>query len=124
MSPRRVLMIGLDGATFDLILPWVEAGKLPAFARILSGGAWGPLKSTVPPMTFPAWTSLMTGKNPGKHGVYDFTEREPGGYGIRFVNANWVKSKTIWRLLSDAGRRVAVLSLPVTYPPEPVNGVM
>jgi predicted AlkP superfamily phosphohydrolase/phosphomutase len=123
-ASRRVLVIGLDGATLDLILPWVDEGKLPAFAKILAGGTSGRLQSTVPPMTFPAWTSLMTGKNPGKHGIYDFTEREPGGYGIRFVNANWVKAKTIWRLLSDAGRRVAAVSVPVTYPPEPVNGLM
>jgi predicted AlkP superfamily phosphohydrolase/phosphomutase len=121
---RRVLIIGLDGATLDLIEPWVAQGKLPNFARFLGAAACGRLQSTVPPMTFPAWTSLMTGKNPGKHGIFDFTERDPDGYGIRFVNSNWIKAQTIWRILSDASRRVGVVSVPVTYPPYPVNGLM
>ncbi|HZW04286.1 MAG TPA: alkaline phosphatase family protein, partial [Anaerolineaceae bacterium] len=67
----RVFVIGLDGATYDLIRPWVEQGKLPTFARLLAQGAAGQLRSTIPPMTGPAWTSFMTGKNPGKHGLYD-----------------------------------------------------
>lgn len=120
----RVLTIGLDGASFDLIRPWVSQGELPSFARILAGGASGELATTVPPMTFPAWTSFMTGVNPGKHGIFDFTERDPRGYGVRFVNANWRRARTLWQILSDAGKRVAVVSVPVTYPPEPVNGLM
>jgi predicted AlkP superfamily phosphohydrolase/phosphomutase len=121
---RRVLIIGLDGATLDLVEPWVAEGKLPNFGRVLADGAVGRLQSTIPPMTFPAWTSLMTGKNPGQHGVFDFTEREPDGYGIRFVNSHWIKAPTMWRTLSEAGRRIGVVSVPVTYPPSPVNGLM
>ena len=121
---RRLLIIGLDGATFDVILPWVEQGKLPNIAKLLARGTHGELKSTIPSMTFPSWTSFMTGKNPGKHGIFDFTEREPGGYGIRFVNATYMKSRTIWQLLGDMGKRVAAISVPVTYPPEKVNGIM
>jgi predicted AlkP superfamily phosphohydrolase/phosphomutase len=89
----RLLVIGLDGATFDLVAPWAAAGELPVLARLMASGAWGPLRSTVPAATFPAWTSLVTGVNPGRHGVLDFVERLPGTFRVRFVNG------------SSAGRR-------------------
>jgi predicted AlkP superfamily phosphohydrolase/phosphomutase len=75
-------------------------------------------------MTFPAFISFITDKNPGGHGVFDFFERVPGRYGVRFVNANSRRSRTLWRALGEAGRRVAVIGFPVTYPPEPINGLM
>lgn len=66
----------------------------------------------------------MTGVNPGRHGIFDFSRRESGSYRIRFVNATFRKAPTVWGLLSSAGKRVAVLGVPGTYPPEPVNGCM
>ena len=120
----RVFMIGWDGATFDLIRPWVAEGKLPTIARLMTAGAHGQLCSTLPPMTFPAWTSFMTGVNPGKHGIYDFTRPRPGRYELEFVNGGQRRAPSFWQILSQAGRRVASISLPCTYPPEPVNGVM
>lgn len=121
---HRVVVIGWDGATWDLIDPWIEQGKLPNLAAFKERSACGHLRSTDPHFTFPAWTSFMTGKNPGRHGVFDFTERVPGTHGIQFVNAKRVRSKTVWRLLSDTGRRVACMGVPVTYPPEAINGVL
>ena len=121
---HRIVVIGWDGATFDLLLPWVAQGKLPNFAAFLHGSAHGPLRSTMPPFTYPAWTTFLTGKNPGRHGVFDFTERIPGTHQIQFVNARSMRAPTIWRLLSDAGRRVACMGVPVSYPPEPINGVL
>src|SRR5438309_1167924 len=120
----RLLVIGLDGATLDLVRPWAAAGRLPALARLMAAGAWGPLRSTVPAATFPAWTSLVTGVNPGRHGVLDFTERVPGTYRVRFVNGSYRRVPALWTRLSAAGRRVAVLTVPATYPPEPTCGVM
>ena len=120
----RVLIIGLDGATFDLIKPWVESGRLPNMSRLLRDGVSGKLRSTIPPMSPAAWNSFMTGKNPGKHGIFDFTERKPQSYEARFINAGWRKTPAFWHALSEAGKRVAVLSVPFTYPPEKVNGVM
>jgi predicted AlkP superfamily phosphohydrolase/phosphomutase len=117
-------MIGWDGATFDLIRPWVAQGKLPNFARLMGEGVHGPLRSTLPPWTFPAWTSFMTGQNPGKHGIYDFFRARPGSYDLEFVNGGHRRSKTFWRILSEAGRKVVSISVPCTFPPEPVNGVM
>jgi predicted AlkP superfamily phosphohydrolase/phosphomutase len=118
----KVLIIGLDGATFDLIKPWVAAGKLPTFKRLLHEGVHGELTSTIPPVTAPAWTSFMTGKNPGKHGLYHFIEPQPGSYDIRYTNARSRLTKTLWQILSESRMSVGVLNVPMTYPPEPVNG--
>ncbi|HJW68562.1 MAG TPA: alkaline phosphatase family protein, partial [Candidatus Binatia bacterium] len=120
----QLLVIGLDGATLDLVAPWVTAGRLPVLERLMARGAWGPLRSTLPPATFPAWTSLVTGVNPGRHGILDFVERVPGTLRVRFVNGSQRRMPALWTRLSAAGRRVAVLTVPATYPPEPVNGVM
>lgn len=120
----RVWVIGLDGATFDLIKPWVEAGLLPTFKRLLETGSWGDVCSTIPPITGPAWISFMTGTNPGKHGVFDFTYRKPGTYDFPPVTGDNRQQPTLWRILSDAGKRVLVLNVPMTFPPEPVNGLL
>ena len=121
---QQTFIIGWDGATWDLIKPWVAEGKLPNIAKLINGGVHGPLRSTLPPMTFPAWSSFMTGVNPGKHGIYDFTRQRPGTYEIEFVNGGQRKAPSFWRLLSDAGKKVISVSVPCTFPPEKVNGVM
>lgn len=123
-APHKVLVIGLDGATFDLIKPWAAAGYLPTLERILRDGAHGTLQSTVPPMTGPAWTTFATGVNPGKHRLYDWIARDPGSYAFSPVTALDCAAPTIYSLLSQAGRRVCALNVPMTYPPTPVNGVM
>ncbi len=120
----RLLVIGLDGATLDLIGPWAAAGELPQLAALMDAGAWGRLRSTVPAATFPAWTSLVTGVNPGRHGVLDFVERVPGTFRVRFVNGSRRRTPALWTRLSAENRRVAAITVPATYPPEPVNGVM
>src|SRR5438477_473134 len=102
----RVFIIGWDGATFDLIRPWVAQGKLPVIAKLLEDGTHGLLRSTLPPWTFPAWTSFMTGKNPGKHGIYDFTRPRPGSYSLDFVCGGQRKADSFWKILSHAGRQV------------------
>lgn len=121
---RPLLVIGLDGACLDLVRPWAAAGRLPALARLMAEGSFGPLRSTIPAATFPAWTSLVTGVNPGRHGVLDFTERVPGTYRVRFTNGSWRQAPALWNRLAAAGRRVGVVTVPATYPPEPVPGVM
>ncbi len=118
----KLLILGIDGATFDLILPWVEAGHLPNLARLIQDGVHADLASTLPPVTSPAWPTFMTGCNPGKHGVFDFIQ--PSGANFSLVNASKVKQPTIWQQLSNAGYKVGVLNVPVTYPPQPLNGFM
>ncbi len=119
-----IAIVGLDGATWDLARPLMHAGDMPALRHLVDRGASGILRSTTPPVTFPAWSSFMTGANPGKHGIFDFTRRVAGTYELAFVSSRDRRVPTMWRLLSDAGRRVAVLGVPTTYPPEPVNGIM
>ena len=124
MMGRKVLVIGLDGATFDLLGPWIEEGWLPNLSRLIREGASGGLKSTSPPISSAAWASFATGKNPGKHGIVDFVHPEEGGYQISVVNSGKRASKAIWNLISEAGGQVGVVGVPVTYPPEEVNGFM
>lgn len=120
---RRVAILGLDGATLDLIRPWAEQGRLPTLRALMDEGAWGTLWSTVPPQSPPAWTTFMTGKNPGKHGVFDFTLNSLGGRG-QLVSFLSVKAETLWHMLSRVGRKVGVINVPVTYPATPVNGFL
>jgi predicted AlkP superfamily phosphohydrolase/phosphomutase len=119
-----VLVIGWDGAGWPLLAPWLERGDLPHLARLCERGTRAAVRSTVPAATFPAWTSLVTGMNPGRHGVLDFAERVPGTFRMRFVNGSWRRVPAFWTRLSEGGRRVAVVGVPATYPPEPVRGVM
>lgn len=118
----KLLIIGIDGATFDLVRPWVEEGHLPNLARLMKNGVHADLNSTLPPVTSPAWPTFMTGCNPGKHGVFDFIH--PHGNSFDLVNSTRIRQPTIWQRLSAAGLRVGVLNVPVTYPPQPVNGFM
>ncbi len=117
-----VLIIGFDGATFDLIRPWAAAGHLPNLARLMSEGVTADLASTLPPVTSPAWPTFMTGVNPGKHGVFDFIQ--PHGDNFTLVNSTAIRQPTLWRRLSERDYRVGVLNVPVTYPPQEVNGFL
>jgi predicted AlkP superfamily phosphohydrolase/phosphomutase len=117
-------VIGLDGATFRLIGPWVNEGKLPVLGKLMEEGAWGDLESTIHPLSPQAWASFMTGKNPGKHGIFEFVDHEPNSYAIRYVNGGSVRGQKLWELLSDAGKRVCVINVPFTYPPDRVNGYL
>lgn len=122
-SPRRrVLIVGLDGATFDVIAPLVEQGRLPVLARLMESGAWGELESTRPPLSPVAWSSFLTGKNPGRHGVFGFEEIAPSSYDMRPVAAGRSGHASLWRMANEQGRRVVALDIPFSYPPEPVNG--
>lgn len=120
----RVLVIGLDGATFDLITPWVRRGFLPNLSRFLAEGSCAELQSLYNATSPLAWSTIVTGTNPGKHGIFYFTEKTRNSYAIRYVNASFRKQKAIWKYLSDAGKRVVVVNVPMTYPPEAINGVM
>jgi predicted AlkP superfamily phosphohydrolase/phosphomutase len=122
MKTPRLLIVGLDAATFDLICPWVAEGKLPNIAALMKNGGWGRLASILPPITPPAWTSFMTGKNPGKHGIFHFLGGRPGTYKLSYLNAASRRAKTIWRMLSDSGYTVGTMNIPFTYPPEHLNG--
>ena len=120
----RVMILGLDGATLDLIRPWAEAGILPTFQKLMREGAWGPLRSTMPPLTPPAWSSFITGVNPGKHGVFEFYSSRDDRGQPHLVQSTLRQAPSLWQIAGQAGKRVIVYNVPVTYPPERVNGVM
>lgn len=119
----KILIIGLDGATLDIIEPLVNAGRLPTFASFMKEGVWGKLRSTILPVTPPAWTSFMTGKNPGKHGVFGFFVNLPNQYKTRFVTALDIKAKPFWEYFNK-DIKIGLIEVPMTYPPKPINGVM
>lgn len=123
-SGARLLVLGLDGATWDLLDPFIAAGDLPHLARLRREGASGPLRSTTPPMTLPAWSSLLTGCGPGTHGIFDFTRRIPGTCSLEFVNATHRAIPSFLEVLSDRGARVASVAVPGTWPPSALNGVV
>lgn len=119
----RVIVIGLDGATWDLLKPWADAGELPAVKTLMETGVWGTLESTIPPVTGPAWTSFSTGKNPGKHGVFDFVKIENNA--LRLCQSKDIRSETIHEILSKSNLRSIVIGLPLSFPPRgDFNGVM
>ncbi|NOZ71495.1 MAG: hypothetical protein GXP38_06215 [Chloroflexi bacterium] len=123
--PRpRLWILGLDGVPWTLLQPWIDQGHLPTLARLQAGGAWGGLRSTIQFLTAVAWSSFITGLNPGKHGIFDFSRRIPGSYDQELTNAARRAGRSLWRILSDAGRRVGVVNVPMTFPPEPVNGFL
>ena len=123
MAPK-LFVLGLDGATLDLMSPLMLEGLLPNFQRLCAEGAYGELASTIHPLSPPAWTSFITGKNPGKHGIYDFVIHKPHSYELEYTHGGMRHGDSIWKLLSQGGKRVVVLNVPMTYPPEQVNGVL
>ena len=123
MINKRVMVIGLDGATWDLIDSWTDKGELPNFKRLMENGCYGSLASTIPHVTPPAWTSMTTGKNPAKHGIFDFTsiKRNNRGWDLNLYNSKSKKSKEIWDYLKE---KSIVVNIPLTYPPHKINGLM
>jgi len=116
----RLIIIGLDGVGLDMVEQFVAQGELPNLKGILGSGCHASLVSTLPAATYPAWTSFFTGANPGRHGVFDFTERQ--GYRVRFINASSRKLPTLFQVAEAQGLRCGVLGFPAMFPPEPLKG--
>jgi len=119
----RVFLLGLDGATFDLILPWAREGRLPNIAALLKHSNFGELES-LPPITPAGWTSMITGVNCGKHGLADFLKLNSRTYQLSPTSRLDRKVETVYNILGNEGKRVIVLSYPMTYPAEEVNGFL
>ena len=122
---KRTVLIGLDGATFTVLDALMQNGIMPFLKEFVASGVRAELKSIVPPLTPPAWTSLMTGRSPGQHGIFDFFRRESlQSHQIRFPDARDVRQETIWSMVSRQGQRVTVLNFPLTFPTPPINGYL
>lgn len=123
---KKVMFIGLDGATFDLLDPFISKGLMPNLKRLMEEGVRGLLETSIPPITPTAWVSWMTGKNPGKHGVFEFLLRRKGSGSLPDmpVSARARDGLPFWDVLAAQGKRAIVTNVPCTYPPVIANGVM
>ncbi len=119
----RTVLIGLDGATFSVLDMLMQDGVMPFLKGFVASGVRADLRSVVPALTPPAWTSLMTGRGPGQHGIFDFFRKEsPQSHHIRFLTSRDVGCETIWSLVNRHGLQSTVLNFPLTFPPPSING--
>ena len=122
MKRPKTVIIGLDGAPFDKIKEWARAGRLPFLKSMIESGSFGCLHSSFLPSSPVAWTSIFTGSNPGKHGIFDWGYRENNSYDIRPVNSTTADAAFLWDILNEGGKTTGIFNVPVTYPPRPVEG--
>lgn len=122
MKASRAVVVGWDGATFDILKPMLAAGRMPHLAALLARGVHGRLRSTVPPVTPVAWTSFATGTSPGRHGIFDALTLDPASHAVRFVSAAMRRVAPVWSVLSARGRPAGAVNVPVTWPPDAVDG--
>ena len=120
----RAVVVGLDGAAWHLVNPLLEQGLMPRLAALLKRSAHGILKSTVPTYTPPAWTSAITGVNPGRHGVYGFVQGHVQHQPARLVHSGMVRTETLWSMVNRQSARAGIYNVPLTYPPQPLQGWM
>ena len=118
----QLLIVGLDGGTFEIIKPLIAAGKMPVLAGLIEAGCHGKLHSVMPPYTPVAWSTIMTGCNPGKHGIYYFCELKPGTYQPKMLNGSDIAVPTVWDILDGHGLKSGLFNIPWTYPPLRTNG--
>jgi len=119
---NMVLVIGIDGCPWDYLLPLLEAGRLPNLARLMGQGSYGILRSTVPPLSPVAWSSFVTGRRPERHGIFDFWHPEDEGF--RPALASDRAGAPFWRQLNRAGIGCGVVNIPLSHPPEPMEGFL
>lgn len=120
-SDKKVIVIGLDGATFNLIKPWAEEGILPNIKKLMEEGTWGNLQTVRPHCTGPAWTSFATGKNPGNHGIFDFLIPQKSLSNLKTIDSKDIRAETFYEIINDNALQCALINLPVSYPPRIKN---
>lgn len=123
---NKVLMIGLDGATFSLLKPLMEDGVMPFLKKFVSEGVYGDLMSTPNPLTPPAWISMYTGRSPNVHGIHDFLRPESTGNDVflKINDSRDIRCETVWAMASRQGKRVTCLNFYGMSPPVPVEGYL
>src|SRR3989475_8452205 len=120
----RVAVIGLDGVGLPLVQDLAARGVMPRLGALLATGTAAPMRSSIPTISSVSWTGFMTGQNPGKHGIYGFTDVKPGTLTMFFPNFGNVRSETLWDVAGRAGKRSIVMNVPNTYPARPMNGLL
>ena len=122
--PARAVVIGLDGAAWHLLEPMLEQDVMPRLEALVDKGATGTIRSTIPTYTPPAWTSAVTGVNPGRHGIFGFYEGNSQHERRELMHSGKIKSPTLWEMVNAQGRRAGIYNLPLTYPPSELDGWM
>ncbi len=117
----KVFVLGLDGATWDVLNPLIEQGLMPNLARLREEGASGTLRSVFPPLSPVAWTGVMTGKNSGKHGVFEFVEHGHDPISGRVNSSRAIQAKLIWEIAARYGKKTVAGGIPLSYPCRPSN---
>jgi predicted AlkP superfamily phosphohydrolase/phosphomutase len=123
-EPRRVVFIGLDGTPYTFMQRLIQEGRAPNAARLAQQGSLLRMDSVWPWVSSVAWSTMMTGVNPARHNIFGFIDRDPATYRQFIPKADNMKAKTLWEVLSEAGKRVIVVNVPVTFPARPVNGIL
>jgi predicted AlkP superfamily phosphohydrolase/phosphomutase len=118
------VLIGLDGTPCTLVRRFVADGTMPNLAGLVARGSLLQMDTSIPDISSVAWTSFMTGCNPGRHGIYGFLDLQPNSYRIFFPNSRHIKSDTLWKIAGNTGRRLVVINVPSTYPAQPLNGTL
>jgi predicted AlkP superfamily phosphohydrolase/phosphomutase len=123
-KPQRVVFVGLDGTPYTFLQRLIDEGRAPNAARLAQQGSLLRMDSMWPWVSSVAWSTMMTGVNPAKHNIFGFIDRDPATYQQFIPTSRHMKARTLWEFLSDAGKRVVVMNVPVTYPPRQVNGIL
>ncbi|MFW5955913.1 MAG: alkaline phosphatase family protein [Halorhabdus sp.] len=118
----KTVVLGLDGASWHLLDPWLQSGELPNLARLRTESAWAETESCLPPVTFPNWKCYASGKNPGKFGVFWFERVDLAAGTIEVTNGSDFETAELWDYLNDAGLRAGVINMPSMYPPREIDG--
>src|SRR5436853_1981894 len=121
---KRVVVIGLDGVPYTYVQELFRAGELPNFRALAGEGTLVQMDTTLPNVSSVAWSSFMTGQNPGKHNIYGFVDRQPGSLKTFIPTSRNMRTPALWEILSAAGKRVFAMNVPVTYPSRQVNGIV
>ncbi|RJP29015.1 MAG: hypothetical protein C4533_04255 [Candidatus Omnitrophota bacterium] len=124
VSQCRTLVIAIDGISLDKVEDMVSKGLLPTFKMLINSGASGKMNSTIPPDSLPAWPSFITGKNPAKHGVTGYYRYDKNILSPVVVNASMIDEPRYWDIFSDFGLNSVVMNIPLSFPPERINGIM
>lgn len=124
-NPPKITVLSIDGLSYGLLASLMKKGIMPTLAGFCETYGYPQLMSSeYPPVSNVAWTSYATGKNPGKHGIYGFFELNKETNKLKFPNSRDICGKTLWKIFSEHNKKIFVMNVPCTYPPQEINGIM
>ncbi len=121
---KKVVILGLDGVSYTLLHDFMKKGYMPNLASIVKDGTLTQLQTTIPDLSAVAWTSFLTGKDPGGHGIFGFTHINPRTYEVYATNSTHIMCGCLWDMLGIRGKRSVIINVPATYPARPIDGTL